>query len=89
MVKGAAEGIGLQSLARDLGLDLPLQLYVDSAAAIGICRRSGIGRVRHLAVGQLWVQERLREEQFALHKVGGTHNPVELTFCPSTCRRQV
>eukprot|EP00969_Alexandrium_andersonii_P052270 2295114-Alexandrium_andersonii.AAC.1 len=24
----------------------------------GICRRTGIGRVRHLAVTQLWVQER-------------------------------
>ena len=41
----------------------PLQ----GAAAIGICRRTGIGRVRHLAVGQLWVQERLREE-IVLHR---------------------
>ena len=78
MVKGAAEGLGLQSLARDLGIDLSLQLYADSAAAIGICRRTGIGRVRHLAVGQLWVQERLREGQFALYKVCGTQNPADL-----------
>merc|ERR1712004_369930 len=55
VVKAAAEGIGLQSLAQDLGLDFSLQLYADSSAAIGICRRTGIGRVRHLAVGQLWV----------------------------------
>ena len=30
-----------------------------SAVAIEICCRSGIGRVHHLAVGQLWVQESL------------------------------
>ena len=72
MVKAATEGIGLQSLARDLGLDFSLQLYADSSAAIGICRRSGIGRVRHLAVGQLWVQERLRAGHFSLFKVCGT-----------------
>ena len=78
VVKAAAEGIGLQSLAQDLGLDFSLQLYADSSAAIGICRRSGIGRVRHLAVGQLWVQERLRAGQFTLFKVIGTANPADL-----------
>ena len=57
IVKGSAEGIGLQSVAADLGLDLGLKVFADSSAAIGICRRTGIGRVRHLAVGQLWVQE--------------------------------
>ena len=78
VVKAAAEGIGLQSLAQDLGLDFSLQLYADSSAAIGICRRTGIGRVRHLAVGQLWVQERLRAGHFSLYKVIGTANPADL-----------
>ena len=78
MVKAAAEGIGLQSLGRDLSLDHAVQLYADSSAAIGICRRTGIGRVRHLAVGQLWVQERLREGQFTLYKVHGPSNPADL-----------
>ena len=55
-----------------------MQLFADSSAAIGICRRTGIGRVRHLAVGQLWVQERLRQGQFALYKVCGTRNPADL-----------
>ena len=66
VVKAATEGIGLQSLARDLGIDLSLQLYADSSAAIGICRRAGIGKVRHLAVGQPWVQERLHAGHFSL-----------------------
>ena len=45
------------------------ELY--SFAAISICRRSGIGRIRHVAVDQLRVQERLRRGDFALYKVRG------------------
>eukprot|EP00969_Alexandrium_andersonii_P144754 6401224-Alexandrium_andersonii.AAC.1 len=58
IVKGAAEGLGLTAIAQDLGFTAALEVCADSSAAIGICRRTGIGRVRHLAVAQLWVQER-------------------------------
>lgn len=78
MVKGVGEGLGLQALLTDLGYTPELEVHADSAAAIGICRRSGIGRVRHLAVGQLWVQERLRERAFRLFKVAGDLNPGDL-----------
>ena len=78
VVKGATEAIGLRSLAHDLGLELRIELYADSAAAIGICRRTGVGRVRHLAVGQLWVQERLRTGEFTLFKVLGAKNAADL-----------
>ena len=78
VVKGSGEGLGIQSVARDLGMGVELHVHADSAAAIGICRRSGIGRVRHLAVGQLWVQERIRKGDFYLHKVPGEENPADL-----------
>ena len=71
VVQGASEGLGIQSIAKDLGMDLHLTLLADSPAAIGICRRSGIGRVRLLAVGQLWVQERIRDKTLSLRKVPG------------------
>ncbi len=69
VVKGATEALGVRSLVRDLGIELAIELFADSAAAIGICRRTGVGRVRHLAVGQLWVQERLRTGELKLFKV--------------------
>ena len=78
VVRGASEACGLQSLAADLGVDLKIGIHADSSAAIGICRRSGIGRVRHLAVSQLWVQERLRAGDFTLHKVAGDCNPADI-----------
>ena len=78
VVRGASEGCGLQSLAADLGVALSFGIHADSSAAIGICRRTGIGRVRHLAVSQLWVQERLRAGGFTLHKVPGDSNPADI-----------
>ena len=77
-MKAASEGLGLQSIALDLGLGLALRMHTDSSAAQGICARSGIGKVRHLAVSQLWIQERLREGTLTLHKVWGEMNPADL-----------
>ena len=77
IVHGATEGLGVQSVAADLGIPGALTLRADAQAAIGICRRSGIGRVRHLAVGQLWIQERIREKAIRLEKVAGEANPAD------------
>ena len=78
IVRATTEALGLQSLGADLGLTVSIQVYADSAAAIGICRRCGLGRVRHLAVGQLWVQEKIRSGEIALYKVLGGDNPADL-----------
>ena len=78
IVKGSGEGVGLVSVAADLGLDVKLTILADSSVAIGICRRTGIGKVRHLAVGQLWVQERVRQGDFGLQKHPGSLNPADM-----------
>ena len=55
-----------------------LHLYTDATAAIGICRRRGSGKIRHLCVGDLWVQDKIRCKDFRLSKVLGTENPADL-----------
>ena len=79
VVKGATEALGLQSLAQDLGIGkVEIHLHADSSAAIGICNRSGIGKVRHLATGLLWIQDKIRSKDIRLYKVLGTENPADL-----------
>ena len=51
-------------------------VYSDATAAIGICRRKGLGKVRHLDCTDLWVQESARAGRFAIHKVDGEVNPA-------------
>jgi hypothetical protein len=82
IVRGCSEALGLQSLARDLGIQTAISVCGDSSAAIGICRRAGIGKVRHLAVGQLWVQGLVRSGELRLHKVLGTTNPADALTKP-------
>ncbi len=76
IAKGTTEALGIQSLGRDLGIQMAVHVHADSAAAIGICKRSGIGRVRRLAVGQLLGLEGLRRGDFALFKVQGESHPA-------------
>ena len=78
ILKAASMGLGFQSLSADLGLDLQLHIHSDSSAAIGISRRRGLGKVRHISVGDLWIQERLRNGDFELHKVLGSENPADI-----------
>ena len=58
--RGASQGLGLLSVARDLGLHWKLDIQTDATAAIGICKRKGLGKIRHLATSDLWVQDKLR-----------------------------
>ena len=52
IVKGAANGLGCQALAKDLGFKMSLKVLSDATAAIGIARRRGLGKVRHIAVSE-------------------------------------
>ena len=77
-VRGATEGIGLISLAKDLGIVMLVRLHVDASAALGIIERRGVGRVRHLDVGTLWLQEQQLRRVVDLRKVEGLKNPGDL-----------
>ena len=65
-------------MAYDLGFTITLHLFTDATAAIGICRRRGLGRIRHLSTSDLWIQERLRNGEFQLSKIPGAENPADL-----------
>lgn len=64
--KGASTSIGLRSVALDLGMSWDITLKTDATAAIGITRRRGLGKIRHLATADLWVQDHLRAGDFKL-----------------------
>ena len=71
MVRGAAECMGTQSLLGDLEVEVKIKILEDSSAAKGIAERTGLGKVRHIEVNQLWIQEKVREGRIQLVKVEG------------------
>ena len=68
----------MQSLLWDLGEECGLRIRVDSSAATGICKRTGVGRIRHLDTRLLWVQELVRDRTMLVEKVPGEENPADL-----------
>ena len=77
-VKGGAEGLYFQSLCGDLGIEVSVRVHTDSSACKGICGRTGLGRVRHMDVQYLWLQQAASEGRLSLTKVPGTANPADL-----------
>ena len=75
LAKGAAHAIGLKNICVDLGWELEPCLHSDATAAIGIARRRGVGKIRHLDTADLWIQEKIREKALRLEKVLGLDNP--------------
>ena len=73
--KGLSQGIGLRSMGADLGIPMKLELRTDATAAMGMSRRLGVGKIRHLDVALLWVQHQVRSGECVLRKVPGTENP--------------
>ena len=76
-VKMSAEMIGLAQLLEDWGVEMEARVYVDSSAAIGIVQRKGNGKMRHVRVGMLWIQERVEDGDLAVTKVDGKENPAD------------
>ena len=78
VIRGTSEALALQSLAADLGVELSITVHTDSSAAKGISERRGIGKVRHLDVADLWVQDRVRSREITLRKIAGQSNPPDI-----------
>ena len=78
LVRGASIALGAQALARDLGLERKVRVRSDSTAALGIADRTGLGKVRHLAVHLLWVQGAIRDGRIEVDKIPGKANPADL-----------
>ena len=78
VVKASGVALGYQSLLRDLGHNIPVRVWTDSTATIGICGRQGLGKLRHIDTHYLWVQQRVRDKSIDLYKVRGEENPADL-----------
>ena len=57
MTTGGARGIHTKNIFSDLQVDVIVRLEADSTSASGICRRRGVGRLRHLHKKGLWLQD--------------------------------
>ena len=78
MCKLAAEVIGVGSLAKDFSKDMKAVLHADSSAAIAISQRRGSGKLRHINIGLLWIQEKTENGELVVKKIKGVSNPSDM-----------
>ena len=86
LVKAGSRGIGIFNLAKDFGFDklglLDLELLSDSSSAIGVAIRRGVGKIRHLETGSLWLQQAVAQKRFLVTKVDGKKNVADILTKP-------
>ena len=79
---GCAQALGLQSLLRDLGWEIKIKVLSDATAAIGIARRKGLGKVRHLDCTDrsrsIATWSKIRSKQIGIEKVLSAENAADI-----------
>ena len=77
-VRATAEAIGIVQLAESWGVAAQASILVDSSAALAVVSRKGNGKLRHVKVGHLWIQEKASSGDVVYRKVRGECNPADL-----------
>ena len=78
MTKSIAETMGIANMVQDLGRSLKGIVFADSSAALAIADRKGSGKLRHINIRMLWIQEQVRKDNVETRKVWGEVNPADL-----------
>ena len=83
MVKATSEGLGMLATMAEFDIKVRLVIRSDAVAAIGIVRRQGLGRIRHLAVADLWIQQKSKDGSVAYQKLEGSKNCSDILTKPA------
>ena len=78
MLKVACEGLSLQYLMQEVGVETGLHLLGDSSASHGTLQRLGSGRIKHLQTRQLWLQEKVHNGAVTIEKIPRERNWADL-----------
>ena len=79
---GASEAKGVQSMMRDLGFAVKPVLNIDAKATEHILHRQGIGKLKHIDVAYLWVQDDIRSQRLRVHRVRSEEDVADLGTKP-------
>ena len=78
LVKAASQAMGVRNLLRDMGVEMGIEIRTDASVAKSIAMRRGAGKVRHIEVNQLWVQEKVAKGEIEIRKVGTEANVADI-----------
>ena len=78
LVRASTEALGFAQMCAEYRVEVQVQVFADATAALAVATRRGCGRMRHLRLGDLWIQEKAQTGEVAYYKVAGERNPADL-----------
>ena len=82
IVTGVAEALAVQALAEEMGWKMSVRVHTDSSAAKAVASRRGLGKLRHIELKYLWVQELVQDQRIAINEINGLDNPADCLTKP-------
>ena len=76
--KTAATGMGGNAILNDLGVNLDLRVFTDATTGKSLVTRRGLGKVRHIAVNELWLQSHVQSKALTIVKIKNKFNPSDV-----------
>ena len=61
-----------------MGVNLEIKVFTDATTGKAIAVRRGLGKVRHIAVNELWIKERVYLGDLKIVKIKNKFNPADL-----------
>ena len=86
MARASAEGLGIKAIMDDMGYEATVRVWVDSPCAKSIASRVGLGKIRHMEVKFLWIQDAVKDKKIQVRKIRGDGNPADNLTKPKTVR---
>ncbi len=65
-------------ILEELGIETKVHAYTDAKSVIDLLCKRGPGRMRHLHVKQLYLQQEVREGRLIVHKVSSEENVADV-----------
>ena len=78
IISGSCESLGVKLLLEEIGREVTVEIRSDSTSGISIASRLGQGRLKHLELRQLAVQEWVKRKLLKLSKVDTAHNHADI-----------
>ena len=77
----------MQGLLGELHVQLPVHVYTDSSSARLMAYKRSPGRMKHIELRQLWLQEQVRSKMFEIEKIPTEQNLADVLTKPLSKER--
>ena len=75
---GAQEALLVANLCEEIGLTPRVVVHSDSKSALDWLHKKGVGRLKHIELRQMWIQEAVMQKRLSMEFIQGADNIADL-----------